>query len=253
MAAAGKNRAAGSEKALPSSVDLNPSFRKSGLEPRAQGKRPTCSVFVVAQALELAVARKTGRGRRLSVEFLNWASNDATGKPRDGGNFLDLWKGFQKYGICAEEAMPYLERFRRSGAPTAEARAGAKELLALGFRLHWIKEWDPHRGLTSRQLQRIRETLAAGSPVCGGFLWPKQQVWEKSILQMCPRDAVRDGHSVLLVGYRDDPELPGGGVFLIRNSGGEHREGLLTYEYVKAYMNDAAWIGCVADERRNGD
>ena len=59
---------------------------------------------------------------------------------------------------------------------------------------------------------------------------------------MCPRDAVCDGHSVLLVGYRDDRTQPGGGVFLIRNSGGPSRDGMLSYEYVKAYMNDAIWI-----------
>lgn len=229
-------------KAPPATVDLGPSFEAFDLSPRAQGERPTCSAFVVAQALEFTVARKMGRGRRLSVEYLNWASNDATGEARDGGNFLDLWKGFQEHGICTEASMPYLERFRREQVPGEAARSSAKETLALDLRLHWIKEWDPRRGLTDRQLRRVRETLAAGWPVCAGLLWPKEQVWEKSTLRMCPRDAVRDGHSVLLVGYRDDREQPGGGVFLIRNSSGKLREGLLTYEYVKAYTNDAAWI-----------
>ncbi len=51
-----------------------------------------------------------------------------------------------------------------------------------------------------------------------------------------------DGHSVLLVGYRDDKTQPGGGVFLIRNSAGPSRDGMMTYEYVRAYLNDAAWI-----------
>ena len=72
--------------------------------------------------------------------------------------------------------------------------------------------------------------------------WPKQARWEQNVLQMCPPDAVFDGHSVLLVGYREDEKQPGGGVFLIRNSGGDRRDGLLSYAYVRAYMNDAAWI-----------
>ena len=63
---------------------------------------------------------------------------------------------------------------------------------------------------------------------------------------MCPRNAVRDGHSVLLVGFRDDPAQPGGGVFLIRNTAGKSRDGLMTYEYVRTYMNDAVWV----DSRR---
>jgi C1A family cysteine protease len=59
---------------------------------------------------------------------------------------------------------------------------------------------------------------------------------------MCPPEDVFDGHSVLLVGYKDDATQPGG-VFIIHNSGGGSREGYLPYEYVRAYMNDAAWIG----------
>ena len=47
---------------------------------------------------------------------------------------------------------------------------------------------------------------------------------------------------MLLVGYRDDAREPGGGVFVIRNSSGPLRGGMLTYEYAKAYMNDAIWI-----------
>ncbi len=47
---------------------------------------------------------------------------------------------------------------------------------------------------------------------------------------------------MLLVGYRDDKRQPGGGVFLIRNSSGPFRGGMLSYEYAKAYMNDAIWI-----------
>ncbi len=51
-----------------------------------------------------------------------------------------------------------------------------------------------------------------------------------------------DGHSVLLVGFRNDGTQPGGGVFLIRNSAGPSRDGMMTYDYVRAYLNDAAWI-----------
>jgi C1A family cysteine protease len=62
---------------------------------------------------------------------------------------------------------------------------------------------------------------------------------------MAPPEGVFDGHSVLLVGYADDPQQPGGGIVLIRNSGGGVHDGALTYEYVSAYMNDAAWIELV--------
>jgi len=80
-------------------------------------------------------------------------------------------------------------------------------------------------------------------PVCGGFLWPKQAAWVDGVLQMAARENVRDGHSVLLVGFRDDPAQPGGGVFLVRNTSHGPRDAAMSYEYVRAYMNDAAWVG----------
>jgi hypothetical protein len=87
----------------PKSVDLRPAFEKWSLDPRVQGKRGTCSAFVVTEAIEYAVASKQahpkgtvpfswnenrdspppGRATRMSVEFLNWASNKATNRGRN--------------------------------------------------------------------------------------------------------------------------------------------------------------------------
>ncbi len=99
-------------------------------------------------------------------------------------------------------------------------------------------------GASDEQLAKIKRTLQRQWPVCGGFLWPKNEGrwWKKGVLQKCPRRDVFDGHSILLVGFRDDQAQPGGGVFLIRNSAGPSRDGMMTYEYVRAYMNDAAWV-----------
>jgi hypothetical protein len=62
------------------------------------------------------------------------------------------------------------------------------------------------------------------------------------MLDWAGSDGVHDGHSVLLVGYRDDAALPGGGAFLMRNSGKGLRDGLLSYQFARAYVNDAVWI-----------
>ena len=97
--------------------------------------------------------------------------------------------------------------------------------------------------MTDEQFVAVKETLSKQWPVCGGFLWPKAPEWQNDVLQMASRENVRDGHSVLLVGFRDDSSQPGGGVFLIQNTSKGPRDGALSYEYVRAYMNDAAWIG----------
>jgi hypothetical protein len=223
---------------------LRPQFDEFGLTARAQGGRPTCSVFTMAAAIEFALAKQGRKDPRLSIDFLNWASNQITGKDHDGSLFSDLWKGFEAHGACPEDDMPYQSEYDPARKPSDEALQRAKTLHEAGLKMHWIKLWDPTRGLEDEQFDEIKRVLAQGNPVCGGFLWPRggRERWDDGVLPMYRRRQVRDGHSVVLIGYRDDPSQPGGGVFLIRNSASPHRHAAMCYEYVKAYMNDAVWI-----------
>lgn len=227
---------------LPPVADLRPLMEQWGFEPRRQGDRPTCSAFTLTGALEFAIAKRQERGTRLSAEFLNWSANRACGGAQDGGFFSELWKGFAAYGICAEADMPYRKEFAPAQPPSGAALADAKTRLALGLQLHWIKEWNVKTGLTDEHLVEIKRTLNRGWPVCGGLRWPKQEQWVQDVLQMCPPEAVRDGHSVLLVGFRDDAAQPGGGVFIFRNTASAGRDGFMPYAYARAYMNDAVWV-----------
>jgi C1A family cysteine protease len=227
---------------LAATTDLRPTFQKWGLPLRSQGSRGTCSVFAMTGALEYALASRQQTGTVLSVEFLNWASNQATTNSNDGGFFSDLWAGYEVYGICAETNLPYLQSYDSSLHPDKVALQRAKEVATAQLRLHWIKPWDVTTGLTGAQFLEIKRTLSNGWPVCGGFRWPKHAQWQKNVLQMAAAADVFDGHSVLLVGYQDDATEPGGGVFLIRNLGGGAQDGAMSYEYVRAYMNDAVWI-----------
>ena len=189
---------------IPAKVDLRPVLEEFGMAPRVQGARPTCSVFTVVGAIEFAAAKRQGQTPRLSVEFLNWAANKTCGDSADGGFFSDLWKGFAAYGICAEGEMGYEPKFDPARQPSVAALANAKTRLSLGLELHWIKPWNVKTGLTPEELAAIKRTLASGWPVCSGLRWPKRERWVEDVLQLCPPEEVRDGHSVLLVGYSDD-------------------------------------------------
>ncbi len=221
---------------LPRSVDLRPKFAQKGLTPRQQGRRGTCSVFTVVGALEYVLSQ------RLSVEFLNWAGHKAANRTVDGGFFSELWEGYTVFGICPESEFPYRNEYDSTLQPEESVLRRAEVLRSSSLEFRWIKEWNPEVGLTASQFSEIKQVVANGSPVCGGFRWPLKAVWEDDILQMCPVEEVFDGHSVLLVGYRDDVTQPGGGVFLIRNSGGTGKDGFLPYAYAEKYMNDGAWI-----------
>jgi hypothetical protein len=227
---------------LPVSADLRPVLEEYGFTPCKQGARNTCSVFTMRGALEFAVAKRQGHCPRLSVEFLNWAANKACGNNKDGGFFSEIWQGFSAYGICLEEDLPYAPEFDPSLTPPPAAMADAKTRLGLGLRLHWIKEWDVNTGLTEAHVASIKHVLSTGWPLAGGFRWPKEPKWIGDVLQWCGPEAVRDGHSVLLVGYRDEAAQPGGGVFIFRNTANPWRDGLMPYAYAREYMNDAVWI-----------
>jgi hypothetical protein len=223
-------------------ADLRPTFQKWGLPPRVQGGRGTCSVFTMTGALEFALATHEGKATRLSVEYLNWAKNIAFIRTVDGGNFADLWAGFQESGICPDCDMPYRPNYDWKQGPSPEARADAKKLPRPDFRMHWIKTWDISTGVTDEQFQAIKQVLRNGWPVCGGFRWPSAPDWKDGVLQMAPADKVYDGHSVLLIGYIEDPKMPGGGAFILRNSNTDKDDGQMCFEYARAYLNDALWI-----------
>ncbi len=228
---------------MPGRVDLRPAFKKWGLSERQQGGRGTCSVFAVVGAMEYAVACQQDKGLRLSVEYLNWASNEVVGKKQDGGFFSDLWKGYEAYGICGEQAMEYQKKFDPELVPDEAAKEQARQLSEENeLRIHWIKQWDPKTGLTDEELAEVKKVLSRGRPVCGGCRWPKKVKWKEKVLNMPGPDGVFDGHSILLVGYEDDPDMPGGGVFMIRNSNTKGSGYKMSYAYAAAYMNDGIWI-----------
>lgn len=123
-----------------------------------------------------------------------------------------------------------------------ELEAGI-ERLSLGLKLHWIKAGNVNTGLSDMELADLKQTLARGWPVYADMRWPKREVWINDQLQMCPPEEMFDDHSVLLEGYRDDANQPGGGVVISRNTNPGGRDGFLPYDYARRYINDALWIG----------
>jgi hypothetical protein len=212
--------------ALPAAVDLRPELARMGLGPRPQGARGTCSIFTTCAALEFALAKARGRAERMSPEYLNWAAAKALGRPSDGNFFHNALAGFAADGVCAEARMPYATAYDAARQPDAAALAEAGAVRALASRalaVHWIVPWTPDRfGVSDAQFEEIRRVLARGYPVAAG-----------------------SGHSRLLVGYRDNPLAPGGGVFLTQDSALD-RFDEVTYEFVRREVADAFWVEAVA-------
>lgn len=225
----------------PGTVDLRPRLLALGLPPRAQGARGTCSIFTTCCAIEYALRLQDPHAPRLSPEYLNWAASQAAGRPSDGNFFHNALAGFDRFGICADELMPYQPGFDASRAPSPAAAADAAATLkrlqggweatqggmvwvsrggdGSGVAVHWIVPWVPDRfGVNEQQFAEIRRALACGYPVAAG-----------------------SGHSRLLVGYRDDPARPGGGTFITEDSA-LARFDEVTYEFVRKEVADVFWV-----------
>ncbi len=203
---------------VPPAIDLRPQFEAFGLSPRAQGARPTCSIFATVAAFEFAVAKARGRGERLSVDYCNWAANAATGRGDDGDFFTSALQGFQTFGLCRDDLLPYGAQFDAAAVPTPAALVAGGHLLGeLGPRLavRWIRPNDGKRGLSPEQLDAVCAALANGWPVAAGA-----------------------GHSRLLVGWRADAAAAGGAVFATIDSG-LGRYGEVPAAYVRDEVCDA--------------
>ena len=205
--------------ALPKSVDLRTQFRQWGLPIKPQGRRDTCAVFTLTGALEFALAQGTGeRGLRLSEEYLNWAADDITQIKFDGATYEDLISAFDKWGICAERFLPYDSRYNAELQPSQNSLSSAKEIWELGFKRHWIVQ-RTENGLSDPQILSMKRVLSSGWPLC----------------------AYGRDHSILLVGFQDDPRLNGGGQFITRNSATQRYETIF-YAAAKAEFGSVLWI-----------
>lgn len=223
-------------------ADLRPLFAKWGLPLKSQGKRPTCSVFAITAAIEFAVAQRQQMGLILSEEYLNWATGDALGERKDGGFFSDIWKGFEKHGICEASLAPYLEEFDPAWEPSREARRQGHMFRDEGYELSWIKPWDVTTGLSEDEMEAILEAIRSEFPVCAGLRWPKQLSGQENVVPMCPPEEVYDGHSVLFVGFHLGRDEEPHDVLIFKDSGSGGRYAYMPLEYAAAYVNDAAVI-----------
>ena len=209
----------------PKTANLSLAFTNWGLPIKSQGRRDTCAVFTLAGALEYALARGTGQvGVRLSEEYLNWAADDITQITFDGASYEDLISAFDKWGISAEQYMPYAARYDENTQPSEIALESARQVWELGFKRHWVAERTSN-GLKDSHITAMRRVLMSGWPLC----------------------AYGRDHSILLVGFQDDPRMSGGGQFITRNSATQRYETIF-YAAAKAEFGSVLWIELTKSE-----
>ena len=229
--------------------NLRPLFDEYGLMIKDQGGRGTCSVFALVGVMEFEYAHLFGQRIPLSVEYLNWASNQVTGEAEDGSFFSDALSGQHKFGICEDSLFPYYSRnYTKKVAPSTAAVKDGKR--RRNVEVLWIKKWDPNTGMSDDQIGIVKSEIRQNHPVAIGFQWPKNDEkyrrMENGMMTIPPREGVFDGHSIIMVGYTDEPSVPGGGYFIFKNSHGpgygDHGYGKMPVEYLSKYANDGVAV-----------
>ncbi|MGF1452496.1 MAG: C1 family peptidase [Opitutales bacterium] len=210
-----------------------------------QGPRHSCAVFAVCSALELQFARETGKFRRFSERYVDWAIQQTTtrrsrnvtddGIADLGYSLHDVLRGLDAFGVAAEPDFPDVTEDAWETAPPP-----SEELIAEARQHGQVRALRlPGRGASL--VDRIIQALNAREPVVIALHWPHARGTRHGTISLqTPR---RDyAHAVTLFGYQSDGTL-NGTRFRLRNSWGRdwgvQGYGWVTYEYLTANILDA--------------
>jgi hypothetical protein len=227
--------------ALPGQVDL-----RDRMPPvRDQGMRGTCVAHAGVAVREFLLGEASTEGD-LSEQFLYWACKQRDGYAGSGTWIRVAMASLREAGVCVEQVWPYnpnpVANNEGQGPPPDEADDDAE-----AYKIESSMQQEP------RWVTNLKEALAADKPVA--FAVPVFRYWQTrpvrdtgDIRMPLPADQHLGGHAMCMVGFEDDPEVPGGGFFLVRNSWGtdwapdsivEAGYARLPYEYMTQYGRSA--------------
>lgn len=218
-----------------------------GLPIKNQRKRGTCASFATVRAYELYTI-KGGRAEHpfdLSEHFLHWNTKDRFCPNRNsaGTNVKHTLLTLSALGVCPEDMCLYehaaSDQEHKGSKPSEDAFKEALNLKYSGASI----------AINGDDLAALKRAITNGSPVVFSmpvFLswWQDMQVRDTGIIYSKPKDVIKGGHAVLLVGFVEDTESPDDSYFIFDNSWGDEwaasgyygrGRGLLPFNYVREH------------------
>ena len=233
---------------LPSSYII-PNFVAKATD---QGARGTCAVFSAISLLEYYFAGRT----KFSPQFL-YACCKLTEDPENaevaGTSIKNTFDCIQQFGLLPFEQWPYNPNQTEDEAQITKSRITEFETMSTSdvnfHMLYAPSNIDEYKYILTGHNGKRPMPIVVGcrvfSPIDISNDW----------LEMPSPGAIADGgHAMLIYGFNDEKQIPGGGYFLVQNSWGQHwsknNSGLLKIPYLYIVEN-AIEAGTIWEQNRD--
>jgi hypothetical protein len=223
---------------------------------RDQGERGTCVAFATVAVLEYTHHRTHAIHQDLSEQYLYWNIKRTDSYPWEGTWLEFAFPLARRDGVCREELWPYEPDNRpndlsHGDPPNIQACTSDSSQHAF-TRVIRLRD--------HRRPEAIKDQLRQGRPVAVAI--PVFKTWyanptarlSGNILMPLRSDRFAvGGHAIVLVGFEEDSDAPGGGYFAVRNSWGDRwgtasplgpGYGTVPYAYIEQFNADS-WTGVV--------
>lgn len=210
---------------------------------RDQGKRGICVACTIADFTQYV----TYSPDPLSVDYIYARCKSFDGYINDEGADLQTALGVTgRFGICPERI--WRTRPNPAELPQSDEEDGFPRVSNIRPVLRGVIE-DYKTKLTGAD-----GNVPMPIPVCvlafeSSLYSQAADLTGKWTLPLAGEAALPSGHAMLIIGYQDDPSVPGGGYFIARNSWGEDYacdspvdlpgHSLLPYEYIRRFCFEA--------------
>lgn len=216
---------------------------------RDQKTRGTCVAFASVAYLEFHLSEQAGaKVARHAEQFVYWACKVTDGMPDREGTFVSTARDvLKKRGACLHKTWKYnplpVPNNESQAPPPSGAEDEAKQAT-----------WKRARSVAGKDSVAIRGMLDERRPVVLSVKtfpsWDYPTTADTGEIAMpFPGEDADGGHAICVVGYEVNPNIPGGGAFILRNSWGSSWAkpqgrfgagyGTLYFDYVAKYGLEA--------------
>jgi len=214
---------------------------------RDQGERGTCVAFGTVALREFLI----GLEEDLSEQFLYWACKQLDGHDGPGTWIRTAMTALSEYGVCRESVWPYNPKQtdrEDQDPPPPGAVEDARRYVLRSARTVEPNLVIQYKNILCGENGRGGMPITFGTFVFKSWYMSRETHRTGKITMPLPGEEPYAGHAWCVVGYVDNPAVPGGGYFIVRNSWGtdwaaespeKAGHALMPYAYVERYALEA--------------